>query len=155
MTQSDRCAERQGEKLPRSSRLRLAADFQKRIVIIGGPLFWMASCQFKWIIRRSSFSFKAKRSESHSPPHVPVAEPSTASEAYFKDRARPAKPLSVLAPYLRPQVQLGLERVRTDDDAVVGKIDHLIDGRVMTGPMRPVTAVRIASLGKRYPVGAR
>jgi hypothetical protein len=61
--------------------------------------------------------------------HVPVAEPSTASEADLKDRTRPAKPLLVPAPYLLPQVEPGLEWVRFDDDAVVGGIDQFIDGR--------------------------
>ena len=74
--------------------------------------------------------------------------------ADLKDRTRPAKPLSILAPYLPPQVEPRLERVRSDDDAIVGEIDQFIDGRVVTRPLRPVGAVRIAGLGERYPIGA-
>jgi hypothetical protein len=70
------------------------------------------------------------------------------AQADRKDRTRPAKPLLVLAPDLPPQVEPRLERVRSDDDAVVGKIDQFIDGRVMTRPLRPVTAVRIAGPGE-------
>src|ERR1700685_4550549 len=69
-------------------------------------------------------------------------------------RRRRLSALLVLAPYLAPQVEPLLERVRPDDDTVVGKIDQFIDGRVMTRPLRPVAAVRIAGLGKRDPVGA-
>src|SRR5580704_7440676 len=71
-----------------------------------------------------------------------------------KDRAPPARPLTALAPHLPPQIEPLLEPVRSDDDTVVGKIDQFIDGRVVTRPLRPVAAVRIAGLGERYQIGA-
>src|SRR5580704_18400686 len=77
------------------------------------------------------------------------------AQADRKTRTRPAKPLSALAPYLPPQVEPRLEQVRSDDDAVVGEIDQFIDGRVMTRPLRPVGAIRIAGLGERDQIGAR
>ena len=36
----------------------------------------------------------------------------------------------------------------------VGKIHHSIHARIVTRPLRPVAAVRIAGLGERYPIGA-
>ena len=48
-----------------------------------------------------------------------------------------------------------LERIRPDDCARVGEIDHLVRGRVIAWPLCPPAAVRIADLGERRPIDAR
>ena len=48
-----------------------------------------------------------------------------------------------------------LERIRPDDCARVGEIDHLVRGGVMARPLCPPADVRIADLGERRPVDAR
>lgn len=53
---------------------------------------------------------------------------------------------------LLPQVQPGLQRIRSHDHAVIREVDDLVLGGVVAWPCRPAAAIRIAGFRKRHPI---